>query len=120
MGIEWLKQLKVGDRVIVVEYHRFTTPQYKYRSETVERITPTGQLKISNCTANFKDGTMLGSTGQYATSGTYLEQHEPHRVAEINAMNHRHRMLKRIRDVSWSTIENNKLERIISILDTGV
>lgn len=119
MSKEWLKQLKVGDKVIVTEYNRFSALQHRYRSETVEKITPTGQLKVSNCPANFKNGTMLGSNSEYATSSTYLEPHEPERVAEINAINHRRKILKKIASVKWDDIGNNTIEQVLAILGDG-
>lgn len=116
MSDEWLKQLKVGDKVIVTEYNRFSTPQRSFRSEVVEKITPTRQLKISNCSANFKNGTMLGSTSEYATSGVYLEPHVPERVAEINAINYRRKILRRIAGVSWVYVDSDKIEQVLAIL----
>ena len=50
---EFLKDLKPGDKVIVRR-------AFGARVDTIERITPTGQIKVRGDTQRFKNGERMG------------------------------------------------------------
>ena len=49
MDITWLKTLKIGDKVLI-------RSRTGYRTDIVEKITPTGQIKIKSSDYKFKNG----------------------------------------------------------------
>lgn len=60
---EWLKELKVGDKVAVDNsdhWHR-----NNYSIHTVEKITPTGRIKLSSGSVYFPNGKKVGESYCY-------------------------------------------------------
>lgn len=55
-GMEWLSQLKVGDKVIISRAH------WGSKVSTVEKITPTEMIKVDKRMFN-KDGRERGNRG---------------------------------------------------------
>jgi hypothetical protein len=58
--MEWLKNVKVGDE-IVVDYSS-TWNRYSYRIHKVEKITPTGRIKLDDGTQYQADGRKIGES----------------------------------------------------------
>lgn len=63
MREDWLKNLKAGDRVILVG----GSPYSPCSIQTVEKVTPTGRIKVKGMTFN-QDGTQYGGDRYWSYS----------------------------------------------------
>lgn len=109
MSDEWLKSLKVGDRVIAYEnsfYHDII------RITRVEKVTPTGQIKIVGEDAKFKDGRMIGRRSfQLRECTPEAEQ------AALNTIKRR-KAVSFLSHVQWREQPDNKLFAVYDIINT--
>lgn len=104
----WLNNLKVGDKVIVenMNWKRITT---------IEKITPTRQIKLVGYNRRFKDGSQIGSYG-YNVPWLSEWTQEKENVIMINATKKRE-LLTHIKNCDFSMLSINTLEKIIKTID---
>lgn len=106
MDTEWLKKLKIGDKVLI-------RSRTGYRTDTIERITPTGQIKIKSSDYKFKNGEQLGrSKWDY---GTYLEEWTVEKQTSIDNEKKRDYLAYKIKCVDFYKLSLEQLETISAI-----
>lgn len=99
---EWLKELKVGDKVFIVEeyYNQKST-----KIASVERITPTGQIVIGNM--RFKNG-LIPSSDRWRTHYTYLKKYSEEEYNALKQRSYGRSILKKLKDIPELTFEQAK------------
>lgn len=106
----WRKDLKVGDKVIMV------IPRvYRRRIYTVERLTKT-QIILKNTKTKFKiaDAEAVGGVGIYSS---YLIQATDAVIAEIKELDTRRKLYDRVELVSWKTLSTEKLTEVLDLVE---
>lgn len=58
-NMDWLKNLKPGDEIVVDQSNNWD--RHKYKIEKVEKITPTGRIKLSDGSQYDPSGKRIGS-----------------------------------------------------------
>jgi hypothetical protein len=106
VNTEWLKDLKVGDRVLI-------RSRTGYRTDTVEKITPTGQIKIKSSDYKFKNGEQLGR-GKW-DYGTYLEQWTEEKQNAIDNEKKRDHLAYMMKSVNFYELSLEHLQKIVEI-----
>ena len=106
---QWIKDLKVGDKVII-HNSRGYIPMIK----TVERITPTGRIVVSG--TNFKKDGWQMNTGN-SWSRQHLEQWTEERELDIRKKIFIGKVLSKINDLDTLTYDQAYL--INEILDSN-
>lgn len=99
---DWLNDLKVGDKVIVV------TEQYNsrgYEIRQIDRITPTGQVVVDG--RRFKNG-VLPKSDTWSLTRVYLIQATEDEIARVNNIKYKQRVLNKMRAVKSITYEQAK------------
>ncbi len=103
MDTEWLKSLKIGDKVLI-------RSRIGYRTDIVEKITPTGQIKIKSSDYKFKNGEQLGrSKWDY---GTYIEEWTVEKQTSIDNEKKRDSLAFKMRNVNFYELSLEQLEKI--------
>lgn len=109
---EWLKQLKTGDEVIVSCWNYGTT----YRKEKVEKVTPTGLIRV--------DGILYKPHNGLSRS-EYSQLHDPNdektikTVQEWKENNFVLRVLNKFRSIDYNTVTYEQAVEICKIMGWG-
>lgn len=106
MDTEWLKSLKIGDKVLI-------RSRIGYRTDIVEKITPTGQIKIKSSDYKFKNGEQLGrSKWDY---GTYIEEWTVEKQTSIDNEKKRDYLAYKMKSMRFDELSLEQLETIAAI-----
>ena len=98
---DWLNDLKVGDKVIVVtEYYNSRC----YEIRQIDRITPTRQIIIGEM--RFKNGALPRDA--WATVWTYLMQATAENIARVKNIKYKQKVFNKLREVKSITYEQAK------------
>lgn len=104
MTQDWLKNLKVGDKV-------FVTTSFTKDLKTVQRITPTGRVVVNN--TQFVDGVNRSSMWQ----SIYLEEATDEAVERYNAV----KFIKQVREALKNfNLTYRQAQEIDKILNLGI
>lgn len=96
----WLRELKVGDKVIVVT-------DYNKSVKIVDKITPTGRIKIGNTTFDH-NGYEIGSGWRRDILREWTQEGEN----ELNKQEKRVKMYQYLRNYDWKKCQYDLLESI--------
>jgi len=105
---EWLASLKVGDKVAVSEW--VPGARHKYEIHTIERITPTKQIQVSNISQKFRDGNI--PSDRY-NNGKELCPLTP----EIEEKVLRRDTIELMRNIKEGQLSQDQLKRIKAIIE---
>lgn len=114
---DWIKNLKVGDQVILCA-SRFRTQCE--RLTKVSRITKTGRIKIDNLTF-LPDGTQWGGGSCYNSTYYSLIEATPENIARLEAIKNRKKILFNMIEVvnGKRKLSDDQIFRIGEIIDEG-
>ena len=110
---DWLKELKIGDKVIV-DSSRFG--QKNLSIYQVKKITKKGFLRVGTSKL---DGGLFRNGGQKVDSYGYnhLVQWTQELEDQIRARNKLRRNVHQLLKINWVDVSTEKIEKIIEILD---
>lgn len=108
---EWVKTLKVGD-VVAARNHSYAGA--KYNVYTIEKITPTGKIRLSN-------GTLLNEQGYNSGSGswgryTQIEPLTDEILADINRYKLARKLVLTMEEFDPEDYTNEELETILKLI----
>lgn len=105
MDTDWLENLKVGDKVILVSTH----PTYIYSVVKITNITPTGRIKVEGEERYFIRGFCKGShkwdTGKFLKENTPAAYHKYIRGPQI---------LSYLKEYNWNKLTPDQRAEIYS------
>jgi hypothetical protein len=104
----WLKELKVGDE-IAISYDKYG--RSNYRIEKVEKISPTGRI-TSDSTVYDSDGREMGKHGSWDVPERLVPV-----TQEIRNGIRKRVLIAKLNNINLETIELEKLESIVKILE---
>lgn len=99
---DWLNNLKVGDKVIVVTKH-YNSRGYEIRQ--IDRITPTRQIVIDG--RRFKNG-VLPTGDIWSPTRVYLMQATAENIAQVKNIKYKQSVFCRLRELKSITYEQAK------------
>ena len=105
---DFLKDLKPGDKVIVRRV-------YGARVDTIEHITPTGQIKVKGDTYRFKNGERMGR-GMWDKI-VYLEPWSEAAEQKIKEEQRRAHMADYLNTLKFDFFSYTKLTKIMEIVE---
>lgn len=105
---DWLKSLKVGDKIIVDSTGLYGSGESVH---TVEKITPSWQIKVSGYDSKFKNGQMLGNWRFKLVKWT----NEKEEAIKYGCANRA--MASQLLKYDFTKLNNDKLSRIIHIIN---
>lgn len=105
---DWLKSLKVGDKIIVDSTGLYGIGE---RLHTVEKITPSGQIKVTGYDSKFKNSQMLGNWRFQLVKWT-REKEEAIKYGCANRA-----MSTQLLKYDFTKLSNDKLSLIIQIIN---
>jgi hypothetical protein len=104
--MSWLDELKVGDKV-------FYGSMYWKHTDVVEKITPSGQIKLAGCESKFrKDGRQFGSSGY---DSIRLSQWTQEEEDEMKRERRRAVRTRYLRSFNFDKMDDTDLETVFSI-----
>lgn len=106
---EWLKNLKVGDKV-AIDRGRGTWSS-RYEVGTVTKITPTGQVQINNKEPKFRNGYV--SSGNKWDLGVSIHE----LTDEIKEQIFRDKMTAKLENMKFKELSTEQLREIQKILE---
>ena len=98
----WYEELKSGDKVIVT--NRWSGD----RIEVVDKVTPSGQVKLIGTSKKFKHGRQMGASG---TAIPHLEEWSQEKEDAIKRAVVRRRMVNTLRDFKFNDMSDDDLSR---------
>lgn len=109
---EWIKALKVGDKVAIRSYQRWGVSPYTVA--TINKITPTGRLKLDNGKEFNADGSLRGGGSWSITSNI-----EPI-TDEVLSVIRKHKLVssveKGLDKFKWQAVEEDDLETVLDVI----
>lgn len=96
---DWLNDLKVGDKVIVVTEH-YGSRGYEIRQ--IDRITPTKQIVVDG--RRFKNGE-LPTSDIWSPVRVYLIQATEDEIARVNNIKYKQSVFRKLRELKSITYE---------------
>ena len=110
---DWLKKLEVGDVVIVGACSSWGHASIG----KIDRLTKT-QIIIGTSRYRRTDGRIVGRiVGESSWGGSWLYEATETKIDEIRHRNRKAKAVNKLRDVDWKTLDIDKLERLVTILD---
>jgi len=106
---QWLNSLKVGD---IVAEHTSHYGDNTYSIVTIEKITKTGQIKVSGNDSKYKNGREMGNSGSWSIS-----RHIVPITDEIKESVERRKLLNFIEKTKWGEVTTEKLRKIKAVLE---
>ena len=108
----WLAELKVGDSVIVETYNYDLTSSF---ISQVDRITPTGRIKVDGRSFNSK-GRVIAKNSSIAAALVKLDIKD---LEVYLAKNRKYLLISQIKNSDLSNISLSNLEKIKSLIDNS-
>jgi len=110
---EWIKTLKVGDEVAIRSYQRWGGSPYSLTM--INKITPTGRLKLDNGLEFNADGSMRGGD-----TWTISSDIEPV-TDDVLSVIHKYKLVSSVEKgldrFKWQAVEEDDLEIVLGILN---
>ena len=106
---EWVTGLSVGDKVAVRSSYYSTV---SYRIATIEKITKTGQIKVSGSDKRYKNGEEMGNRDSWSTRACLVPITE-----EVREYLKRSRLLSELRSMDLEKLTTSQLEEIKKIIE---
>lgn len=106
---DWLDALTVGDKLAVRHVYGSTT---LYRVATVEKITPTRQIKVSGDNTKFKNGEQIGNNTSWMHS-YYIEPI----TDDVRDWIAREKLIAKLSKINYREMGTDKLRKIVEILE---
>jgi len=109
----WLKTLKVGDEVAI---ERYSLEKYEYSIHKIEKITPTGQIKLEGKEVRFKNGVEMRRTGAWDFPDEIKPVTDEIRM-RIEESRLRRKLISALTKINISELPTEKLRKIKEIVD---
>lgn len=106
---EWVAGLSVGGKVAVRDSYYSTI---SYRIATIEKITKTGQIKVSGSDKRYKNGEEMGHRDSWGTRACLVPITE-----EVREHLKRSRLLSELRSMDFEKLTTSQLEEIKKIIE---
>jgi hypothetical protein len=104
----WLESLQVGDKVAECTSHY---GDVSYSISTIEKITKTGQIKVTGNDSKYKNGKEMGNSGSWS-----IDRYIVPVTDEVRENVERMRLLYFIEKTQFKNVETEKLRKIEAVL----